>query len=352
MSQNNSLRPSTGKIVVGSVLALILAFLLPQVLMFQLMTFNLGVVAMAGVALTIWAGPIPGILLAVAGAANMMYFYGFQVGAVLLPMAVAPPVAVALGVRGRRPFFQQMQVGLIAFLAGTVVTALLAAIAFGGDIVARVVAMIGEVFDEIGPEVWTIVQPSMEALDPSITFEQFSEAFGEVLALIQAYYELYLLANLLAGAAVTAIVSVFWGNWLAARRGEATVESFVGLHGWYLPANLTWGILMTLAAAWILANTAISGGTTTWLVVLELAEVAFVVQALAAIDRRLKARGSTRGRRTAAVVLILLAGMLLSGLGVFELLMLVGGASALFGSHGAARPIVEKIKKTFGGDDR
>lgn len=219
MSQNNSLRPSTGKIVVGSVLALILAFLLPQVLMFQLMTFNLGVVAMAGVALTIWAGPIPGILLAVAGTANMMYFYGFQVGAVLLPMAVAPPVAVALGVRGRRPFFQQMQVGLIAFLAGTVVTALLAAIAFGGDIVARVVAMIGEVFDEIGPEVWTIVQPSMEALDPSITFEQFSEAFGEALALIQAYYELYLLANLLAGAAVTAIVSVFWGNWLAARRG-------------------------------------------------------------------------------------------------------------------------------------
>ena len=85
---------------------------------------------------------------------------------------------------------------------------------------------------------------------------------------------------------------------------------------------------------------------------LELAEVAFVVQALAAIDRRLKARGSTRGRRTAAVVLILLAGVLLSGLGVFELLMLAGGASALFGSHGAARPIVEKIKKTFGGDDR
>ena len=134
MSQNNSLRPSTGKIVVGSVLALILAFLLPQVLMFQLMTFNLGVVAMAGVALTIWAGPIPGILLAIAGTANMMYFYGFQVGAVLLPMAVAPPVIVALGVRGRRPFFQQMQVGLIAFLAGTVVTALLAAIAFGGDL--------------------------------------------------------------------------------------------------------------------------------------------------------------------------------------------------------------------------
>ena len=349
MSQYNRAKPSPGRIAAGTVLALILAFLFPQMIVFQLMMFNLGVVAMAGVALFVWAGPIPAVVLAAAGTANLLYFCGLPVGLTLLPMAVAPPVAVALGVRGRRPFFQQMQRGVAAFLAGAAATALIAAVAFGGNLVAQIVAMLGEVFEQAGREVWAIVRPSLTAIDPSVTFEQFSEMFAETLALIQAYYELYLLANLLSGAAVTAIVSVFWGNWLAARRGEATAESFVGLHGWYLPSNLTWGALMTLLAAWILANTSISGGVAAWLTVTQLAEVAFVVQALAAIDRRLKARGSTRGRRTAMVVLILIAGAIFQ---LFGLLSLAGAASALFGSRGAARPLVEKIKKSFGGEDR
>ena len=73
------------------------------------------------------------------------------------------------------------------------------------------------------------------------------------------------------------------------------------------------------------------------------------MQALAACDRRIKARGATRGRRTATVVLILLAGLIFRAYGTFTFLSLIGCASALFGRRGAARPIVEKLKKTFGG---
>ena len=81
-----------------------------------------------------------------------------------------------------------------------------------------------------------------------------------------------------------------------------------------------------------------------------------MIQALAAIDRRLKAQGSGRGRRTAMTVLMIVAGMLSGewffGLDLFGIVALAGCASALFGRRGAARPIVEKIKKNLDGDSR
>lgn len=352
MNQDNAARPSVGKIVAGTVLALALGFLQPQILTIQLLTFNFCAASVIGVALYVWAGIIPAVVLAIAATANTFAGFGPLMGTALLPMTLLPPALIVWNACRKLPFFQQMQRGLIAFLGGTAATALLVALLFGGDIVGQIAAIMRSVFDEAGTEFWKLIEPRLTALDPTVTFETFAELFDDIVSLIQAYYELYLLANMLAGAAVSAIVAVFWGNWLLARRGEATPDSFVGLHDWFLPANLTWGTLMTLLAAWIVTGTAIPGGAIAWCAVSALAQVAFVVQALAACDRRIKARGATRGRRTATVVLILLAGLIFRAYGTFTFLSLIGCASALFGRRGAARPIVEKLKKTFGGDDR
>ena len=109
---------------------------------------------------------------------------------------------------------------------------------------------------------------------------------------------------------------------------------------------------MTLLAAWIVTGTAIPGGAIAWCAISALAQVAFVVQALAACDRRIKARGATRGRRTATVVLILLAGLIFPRLRHVHVPVADRLRIGAVRSPRRGAPIVEKLKKTFGGDDR
>jgi len=166
---------------------------------------------------------------------------------------------------------------------------------------------------------------------------------------MQSYYESNLLANQFAGAIWTAALAVLAGNWLLARRGEATTESFKGLFEWYLPANVTKGLLMMLAVSALLLNFSIRGNVALYIIVSRIVLTAFVIQGFAANDRRMRRNGASRGRRQGAVVLLVLLEALLGnallGLDVFALLAIAGGGSALFGSRGAARPMIDHIKE-------
>lgn len=351
MRQSFGYRPSPGKIAFCTIAAIVIGVLEPLALTLQMMLPMpaLSLIAVLGVALSVAGGVIPAIVLCVVAVGSTLLGFGPLVAILMAAMSLAPAAVIVLGICRKRPFFRQMFWGVTAFLACTTAAVLLAGLFFGGDMIGKAMDFVRSMFDGQKDALWASIAEVLSA--GSITKADFVNAYYQTLNLMETYYEYRLLANLLSGAALSGVICVFWGNWLAARRGEATAESFRGLSEWYLPANLTLGLLMMLAASAVLNATSIPGGATVWLIVSDLAKVAFIIQGYAAMDRRLKAGGASSGRRKGMVVLAILAGVIFTTW-IFDLTAIAGCGSALFGRRGAAKPWIDKIKKTMDGDDR
>lgn len=358
MSEPIKPRLSLGKSVLGTVLALLTGGLFPILAIYQtLLPMALpSLTTMVSVALASGFGWGFAVLLWVAALVSSVFGMGTALSAAVMLMNCIPAAVAILGVRQRLPFFEQLRRALAASLGGVALAVVITVASFGGDVIQKLVGQMQAAFDGMLPQLWAAYEDILPAAGISMSYEDFSAQITSMLRIIQLYYEVYLPANLLAGAVWTAALSTLWGNWLAARRGMATSESFAGLFAWRLPANLTWGILLTLAAAFALKFTSIAGADAAWAAVLQLSMTAFTLQVLGANDRRLKNGGASVGRRTVSVVLLMLVGgiavPLVLGLSVTTLLGVIGAASAVFGRYGALRPWMDKHKKDINGSGR
>lgn len=357
MNRFEGVKPSTGRIIGCSILALIIGVASIYLSIFQVLMPmpSVSLIMLLSVAFYAWAGWIPaGILLGLSTALAVL-LSGLP-GVVMLLLGQVPALAVILEMRKRTPFFRQLLRAIVICLGLTVAAVALTAIMMGSDIIAAFMEQVKMIFETQKDSIWQMWQTMFQDVKLNITQEEFFEMYYSAFNMIQTYYQYNLLANLLTGASISAMVSVLWGNWLLARRGEATPDSFRGLCDWYLPANMTFGLLLVLAVSFILAQTSVSGAQTVWVVIEALAQLAFMVQGLAALDRRMKANGSSRGRRTGMFVLLLLGGALVGRifglLTIYEILAFAGCASALFGRKGAAKPWIDKIKKDMDDEDR
>ena len=89
--------------------------------------------------------------------------------------------------------------------------------------------------------------PGMKAM----TKEDYRAQVAGVLNLMSEVYQQSLPGALLSGAALTGVLSVTWGNWLRARRGLATDESYIGpTWRWFLPRNVTLGLTLMWVVAY------------------------------------------------------------------------------------------------------
>lgn len=358
MNARNENRPSVGRMIFSCIAALILGVLHPFLTVYQvMMPMALPCVGtMTAVALYASAGLPPVILLALAGTAVSWLGLGTSLTVVWMPLCILPAVVAIVQLRGVRPFFIQLRRVLIACLGGTAASVLLAALFFGADIVSAMMTQLEAIFESIMPEIWKVYGPTLATSGVELTYEEFASTYFSMLKVMQQYYQLYLPANLLTGAALTGTISVLWGNWISARRGRATAQSFLGLHEWFMPSNMTYGVLMTLAAAFVLKLTPIQGSQTAWMAVEQLAELAFGFQALASNDRRMKERGSSRRRRTVMAVLVILCAWIfhlaLLGVSLAAILAVMGCASALFGRKGALRAWLDKNQNHFNGNSK
>lgn len=348
MNGRNENRPSVGRMIFSCIAALILGVLHPFLTVYQvMMPMALPcVAAMSAIALYASAGMLPVILLAVAAIAVSWLGLGTALTAVWLPLCAVPTIVAIAQLRGTKPFFIQLRRVLIAGLGGVAASVLLAALFFGADVISAMMTQLEAMFESIMPEIWKVYGSTLADSGIEMTYEEFASTYFSMLKVMQQYYQLYLPANLLTGAALTSVLSVLWGNWIAARRGHATAQSFLGLHEWFMPANMTYGALMTLAAAFVLKLTSLRGAQTAWFAVAQLSELAFGFQALASNDRRMKERGSSRRRRTLMATLVILCVWIfrlsLLDVSFSTILAVLGGASALFGRKGALRAWLDK----------
>ena len=334
-----------GPLAGSIILALIVGGLLPLVALLQISllvpTLMLGGIMAAY--LGVKAGWIPVGVLAVASAVSAGYLMGGRIALVLLVASLAPSVPVVLGATGKRPFFEQMNAGVITFVVGLLAAMLVAYMSFGSGMVAKFVDVLRAEYNRM-PD--AALQPMVDTVNAmlsaagtasrqAVTVASFRSQLSGVLDLMQQTYAQIVPGALLSGGILSGVMSVLWANWTMARRGMATSESFVGMSGWFMPARLTLGALGLWGVGLILMLGGSANGTTVYMTIAQAVGAAFAVQALCALNRRMVRADRPLSRRRLLIGLLAVAGLLLRGLG--SALAYVGVASALFGSHGALR---------------
>ena len=347
MNQFEGIRPSAGKIVLWSILALVLGILQPLAIIFQLMlpAPSISLAMILSAVMYGSCGAVPVAVYSVTAALSCSLLYGLPVGMVSLLLWLAPAIVIMQGIRRRGPFFAQMTKGIAAAVAVAVLAIVCMAAIFGSDLIAVFIDNARQNFASQQEMMWQLLSPVFSV---ELTLEQFVEMYYTAFNTLQLYYEYYLVANLVCGAIASACLAVLWGNWKVAKRGMATAESYRGLNQWYLPANTTWGLLMMLAAGYILARFEFGAAQNAWIMVQSLCQLAFVIQFLSALERRMR-RGSGYSARVMMMVLLMIMGY---SSGMIRTMAILGGVSALFGSKGAAKPVIEKIKNKTDGENR
>ena len=336
---------SPGSLAGSIILAVIVGAALPIVALLQISllvpTLMLGGILAAH--LGVKSGWIPVGALGIAAAVSSGLLMGGTIAVILLTASLLPAVMAVLGAKGKKPFFEQMNAGVIAFVGGLLAAMLIAYASFGGGMIAKFVDTLRAEYDRMSDAALQPMVDWVNAMLPAsglgqgqtMTVAFFRGQLSGILDLMQQTYAQVVPGALLSGALLSGVLSVLWANWTMARRGMATNESFVGMSGWFMPARLSLGAAGLWLAGLLMMLTGMANGTTVYMTISQTVGAAFAVQALCALNRRLLRADWPLGRRRLMLAVLGVAGLLLRGVGAT--LAYVGVASALFGSHGAIR---------------
>lgn len=347
MNRFEGIRPSAGRTVLWSILALVLGILQPLAIIFQLMlpAPAISLAMILSVAMYGSCGIIPVAVYGVTATLSCVLLYGLSAGMISMLLWIVPAIVIMRGIRRRDAFFGQLTKGIAVAVVTAVLAIVCMAAIFGSGLIADFIDHARQNFADQQELMWQVLSPMFSA---QLSMDQFVEMYYTAFNTLQLYYEYYLTANLVCGAIASACIAVLWGNWKVAKRGLATPESYRGLSLWHLPANTTWGLLMMLAAGFVLSRFDFGAAKTAWIMVQSICQLAFVIQFLSALDRRMK-RGSGYAARTVMMALLMIMGY---SSGMVRSMAILGGVSALFGSKGAAKPVIEKFKDNTDGEDR
>lgn len=334
---------SKGKLAGNLLLAVLLGTLMPLIMVVPVSAL-LPVLMLPGilaVRMQARVGRVPAAVLLVVSLASAFVFMGQTMMLMFVVAAALPAAVVIRGMARKRPFFEQLRTGVIAYGLGLVGAMVIAYLTFGGGMVAKFVDLMRQEFARI-PD--SALQPLARELNAALsaggrvglyTADSMRAMLEGTLEWMQQTYAQMLPGTLLSGALLSGVISVLWGNWTMARLGLATNESFIGMSRWFLPAQMTWGLLALWVAGFVLSASGYNGGATVYATVCALAGAAFVIQAMAALDRRMLRAGRETGRRRLLITLLCVAALLLPD--AATVFAAVGVMSALFGSHGALR---------------
>ena len=345
MIQNQPYRVPPGKLIFGIVLAIIVGALTPVITVLE-MSLLMPVVLLSGlfmVFLYCYSGQLTAWIYMIVQLATTVALLGTPFLLMMLAAGTVPALVSIRLITQKTPFFDQMKAMIGVCLGGMLLAVSIAYINFGGNMIERMADVLRKQFDMM-PDAFFL--PFVEMVNSAIgsaglpgmkvmTVADYRAQMVGVLNLMSEIYQNSLPGALLSGAALTGVLSALWGNWLMARRGLATNESYIDPVEWFLPRSVTLGLTLTWVVAFILAQTEYPQGETVYYTVFSLASLAFFIQALGAVDRFFFKRGMPDSRRRTMLVLTLILGLLFR---LFNtMLFAIGACSALFGSHGAVR---------------
>lgn len=341
MTPNQPYRVSGAKLALSVFLAIVLGAASPLLTVFEA-SLLMPVVVLGGVFMVflyVYAGRLPAWLfmtVQLCAAAAALFDGTFMV--MLLLAGSVPAMLTVRAVAARRPFFEALNLSVIAYIAGMLAALVAAYISFGGGMIGRAMdALLGQMYQMPVSFYERLVETLNQMMAGSRTFTvaSYREQLTGMMNAAKLIYEAVLPGKLLIGAALTGVLSALWGSWLLARRAMATDESYIPLTRWFLPAQVTFGLLLVWLAAFVMAKAGVSSGQSVHSAAFGFVNLAFAIQALAAIDRFFFRRGASDAARRRWVTVAAVLGLVFSV--AREALFILGMSSAMFGSHGALK---------------
>ena len=335
-------------------MAILVGMLTPLLTLLQV-SFLLPMVLLGGafmVFLYCFAGRMPAMLFMAAQLSSTAAFLNVTFMAMMLAAGSIPAIIVMRGIAYKKPFFEQMRTGIAAYVVGMLAAVVIAFMAYGGNMVGKLIASIREQLRAMPDEMFA---PYVDWINAAIgtsgvpgistmTVEGFRERVMDgTLSMMGEAFERFVPETLMTGALLNGVISVTWGNWLLSRHGLTTDESYVGLKQWFLPAQATLGLLLIWAISMILSEAEFNGGDKAFIAISGMLGVALTIQALAAVNRFFYKRGMGSRRRHWIIALVFIAGELFEAAGLA--VAGIGAVSALFGSNGAVRQIRRQREK-------
>lgn len=341
MIANLPYKPSGGKVAAGVVLAVIMGALTPLITVLQI-SMLAPVILLSGlfmVFLFCFAGRLPAWLFlavqlgATAALLDTTFMWMFLVAGSL------PAIITLRWIVLKKPFFEQMKLSIVFYGIGLVAALCIAFSVYGGNMVGQLMDALRDQFKRMPDDMFT---PFVDAVNSAqlgsgmgikaITVSDYRAQMMGVLSLMGEAYEQTLPGALLTGALLSGILSVLWGNWLCARHGLATNASYIPPTRWFLPPQVTIGLLLMWLAVIILRETGYASGAAVYTAVYSIVNVAFIIQALCTIDRALYRRGASNRRRRVMMAFGAIFSLILRLFGIAMFAM--GAFSALTGPHG------------------
>ncbi len=343
LAQPESPRIKSSHAVVGFILALILGYFAPYLAVVPIVPILIAF-------LYAYAGLIP----AAACAAFSLGSYGLSFGMAGMFMGfvahIAPAAYIVYGIRTRQPFFRQIASGIAALGIGIVAALGIAYVSIGSDLMGALMQSMRQTMTSM-ESVYPGLVDTLAALNYNIpgapqnitqeillsgflTAAQRANYVDALLRDMQSSLTLMLPGFLLSTSALAGVLAVAWPGYVKRNDPETTDVSYVPLAGWYTPYGLSIGMILTLSAAYLLSTQKVQGGDTLYMTIRAILGLAFMIQAAVSIERRMQQFGAKTWVR---VVIILLIEVIFGDLAVFY-----GGASALVGSTGAVRQIMNQ----------
>ena len=304
--------------------------------------------AVALVALYRWSGRGPALFSALLILAFDLWFLGVTFMLMALFATILPPLLL-LRIEDR-PFREQMKFSIAAFGVGMLAAVIALYLGYGGNIIERILAQLPRALRlQSGESLAPMLEMVSGLLQRPVNAEDFFELYDSLIRQMIPIFQQRLPELLFSGALITAILCTWLSNRMRLAQGAASPHSFLPLREWALPASTTGGLLLLLAVSGLLRIFNVKNGVTVLYAVYGIAAVAFCVQALSSMARRMHI-SSLRPRTQRAILIVMLV---LCFLGTTGVMAVYGCASAIFGSRGVLRQRMqnEGNDDRFGGDE-
>ena len=339
--------------VAATVLALVYGALQPFTVALSMLVMITPVVLCT---LYFWAGLLPALVCAVASLASLEMIWGasFMWGGFAV-MIIPAAVGVYL-LRSRRGYFTSMQIMACTQLLTLVAAAVYLYLTRGQSLVDLFIGRYREWLEAMNPALSDLVLAQSSAVGlvsdkvykavqagESLTAELRASAMEELFSKLEYSFKLSLPAMMLTSSLLTGVLAVALPTRICVRRGDEPEYSYVPLTEWFLPAKTTAGLACALVTGLALTLAGVPGGDAVNAAVSAVVYLLATLQGMAAVARALKARGWTRGKRVAVLVLLYIFAV--------YALRLIGIASALIGRNGALTSWLKKYRNSNDKED-
>lgn len=339
---------SKKRLIAGCIVGVVCGLALPLLSVFSAWVLPVPVIFAL---LWVWAG-WPAVLVgavSVAFSGARYWFLGWGFSAAMLLLALPGVLAAAMTCL-RKPFYQAVGVSAAMQLAALLLVTVSAWLFFRQNLVDVITGAIREMIEDIplARQHFFVLQlgqmgffgdsTGIDFSSAILTDAQLKDRIDQLLYMINLGLKQTLPAYVLATSAVTGALSYAGAAWIRVRRGDDPAVPFVKPEGWRLNANLIVGppalAVVCLGLNWL----GVAGADAGYVAMVYVAQLLYTVQAVGALERRMKAAGVAPGRRAALILAAMAIG--------YRVMPFLGMYSALFGSEGL---ISKQIRKRMDG---